>query len=139
MVVTKTLPGERWLQFLINAGCRVEVSQHPDIILSNATIKQLIGTKCDGVIGQLTEVGLVSAGAESSGGGDGGRDEQGGAGEEMVWGWGTGVGQWAAMGGDRASVRGGGRRRARRQGGAEPAGSRMWCSDYEEHTQSHAL
>ncbi|PNW82816.1 hypothetical protein CHLRE_06g295450v5 [Chlamydomonas reinhardtii] len=55
VVVTKTLPGERWLQFLINAGCRVEVSQHPDIILSNATIKQLIGTKCDGVIGQLTE------------------------------------------------------------------------------------
>jgi hydroxypyruvate reductase 1 len=35
---------------------RVEVSQHPDIILSNATIKQLIGDKCDGVIGQLTEV-----------------------------------------------------------------------------------
>ncbi|KAG2450017.1 hypothetical protein HYH02_000121 [Chlamydomonas schloesseri] len=55
VVVTKTLPGERWLQFLINAGCRVEVSRHPDIILTNATIKQLIGTKCDGVIGQLTE------------------------------------------------------------------------------------
>lgn len=35
---------------------RVEVSQHPDIILNNATIKQLIGDKCDGVIGQLTEV-----------------------------------------------------------------------------------
>ncbi|KAG2427951.1 hypothetical protein HXX76_011938 [Chlamydomonas incerta] len=55
VVVTKTLPGERWLQFLINAGCRVEVSKHPDVILSNATIKQLMGTKCDGVIGQLTE------------------------------------------------------------------------------------
>lgn len=25
-------------------------------ILSNATIKELIGDKCDGVIGQLTEV-----------------------------------------------------------------------------------
>jgi hypothetical protein len=35
---------------------RVEVSQHPDIILDNATIKKLIGDKCDGVIGQLTEV-----------------------------------------------------------------------------------
>jgi len=38
---------------------RVEVSQHPDIILDNATIKQLIGNKCDGVIGQLTEVRSV--------------------------------------------------------------------------------
>ena len=57
VIVTKPLPGDRWLQYLVNAGCRVEVSQHPDIILSNATIKQLIGSKCDGVIGQLTEVG----------------------------------------------------------------------------------
>jgi hypothetical protein len=32
------------------------VSQHPDIILDNATVKKLIGDKCDGVIGQLTEV-----------------------------------------------------------------------------------
>lgn len=55
VVVTKNLPGERWLQILTAAGCRVEVSQHPDIILDNATIKKLIGDKCDGVIGQLTE------------------------------------------------------------------------------------
>ncbi|GLI62175.1 hypothetical protein VaNZ11_004758 [Volvox africanus] len=55
VVVTKSLPGDRWLQYLVNADCRVEVCKHPDIILSNATIKQLLGTKCDGVIGQLTE------------------------------------------------------------------------------------
>lgn len=56
VVVTKNLPGERWLQILTAADCRVEVSQHPDIILNNETIKKLIGSKCDGVIGQLTEV-----------------------------------------------------------------------------------
>jgi hypothetical protein len=39
------------------AAC-FQVSQHPDIILDNATIKKLIGDKCDGVIGQLTEVGV---------------------------------------------------------------------------------
>ena len=56
MVVTKPLPGERWLQILTSAGCRVEVSQHEDTILSNSLVKQLIGDRCDGVIGQLTEV-----------------------------------------------------------------------------------
>lgn len=55
VIVTKELPGDRWLQILVQSGCRVEVSKHPDIILSNATIKQFIGSKCDGVIGQLTE------------------------------------------------------------------------------------
>lgn len=55
VVVTKELPGERWLQILKAAGCRVEVSKHPDTILNNSTIKKLIGDKCDGVIGQLTE------------------------------------------------------------------------------------
>ena len=57
VVVTKDLPGDRWLQILTQGGCRVEVSKHHDTILSNATIKKLIGSKCDGVIGQLTEVG----------------------------------------------------------------------------------
>ena len=56
VVVTKALPGDRWLQILTQAGCRVEVSKHHDTILNNATIKKLIGNKCDGVIGQLTEV-----------------------------------------------------------------------------------
>ncbi|GFR52097.1 hypothetical protein Agub_g14610 [Astrephomene gubernaculifera] len=55
VVVTKSLPGDRWLQFLVNAGCRVEVCKHEDIILNNSTIKKLIGSHCDGVIGQLTE------------------------------------------------------------------------------------
>ena len=101
VVVTKNLPGERWLkvltqlarcaafqtftclvllvktavcapeshqvfivkrplansamQVLTAAGCRVEVCTSEDTILDVATIKRLIGKKCDGVIGQLTE------------------------------------------------------------------------------------
>lgn len=60
VVVTKPLPGDRWLEILTAAGCRVEVSQCPDVIQDNATIKKLIGAKCDGVIGQLTEVGVYA-------------------------------------------------------------------------------
>lgn len=56
VVVTKDLPGDRWLQVLTGAGCRVEVCTAPDTILSNDTIKKLMGDKVDGVIGQLTEV-----------------------------------------------------------------------------------
>ncbi len=56
VVVTKDLPGDRWLQVLTSSGCRVEVCTSPDTILSNDTIKKLMGTKVDGVIGQLTEV-----------------------------------------------------------------------------------
>ncbi len=56
MVVTKNLPGERWLKVLTSSGCRVEVCTLEDTILDVATIKKLIGKKCDGVIGQLTEV-----------------------------------------------------------------------------------
>jgi len=55
VIVTKDLPGERWLNVLVNADCRVEVCTHPDTILDVPTIKQLIGSKCDGAIGQLTE------------------------------------------------------------------------------------
>ena len=102
VVVTKNLPGERWLkvltqlarcaaietlhlpclacqkrtvcpsnssalhremtmggvpatQVLTAAGCRVEVCTSEDTILDVPTIKRLIGKKCDGVIGQLTE------------------------------------------------------------------------------------
>ncbi|KAL4426060.1 hypothetical protein ABPG77_007856 [Micractinium sp. CCAP 211/92] len=55
VVVTKALPGDRWLKVLTAAGCRVEVSADPDTILSNDKIKRLIGDKCDGLIGQLTE------------------------------------------------------------------------------------
>jgi len=53
--VTKNLPGDRWIKVLTSAGCRVEICQSEQTILDNATIKNLIGGKCDGVIGQLTE------------------------------------------------------------------------------------
>mmetsp|Transcript_25923 Transcript_25923/g.76833 ORF Transcript_25923/g.76833 Transcript_25923/m.76833 type:complete len:423 (-) Transcript_25923:213-1481(-) len=55
VIVTKELPGDRWLNILTNAGCRVEISKHPDVILSNDIVKKMMGNKCDGVIGQLTE------------------------------------------------------------------------------------
>lgn len=55
VVVTKDLPGQRWVDILTSAGCRVEVCASPDVILSNQTIKTLIGDRCDGVVGQLTE------------------------------------------------------------------------------------
>eukprot|EP00854_Cymbomonas_tetramitiformis_P005529 gene5529-6706_t len=55
VVVTKDLPGKRWLDVLVNADCRVEVCTHPDAILDVAKVKTLISTRCDGVIGQLTE------------------------------------------------------------------------------------
>ena len=58
VIVTKELPGERWLDILTKSGCRVEVSQHEDTILSNSIIKKLLGDKCHGVLGQLTEVRL---------------------------------------------------------------------------------
>jgi hydroxypyruvate reductase 1 len=57
-VVTKPLPGNRWIEVLVAAGARVEVCalDGPEsTILDTATIKELIGTKCDGAIGQLTE------------------------------------------------------------------------------------
>ena len=60
VVVTKPLPGDRWLQVLTAAGARVEVCTDPDTILSNAKVRALIGSKCDGVIGQLTEVRRVA-------------------------------------------------------------------------------
>ncbi len=37
-------------------NCRVEVCTAEKTILSNSDIKQLIGDRCDGVVGQLTEV-----------------------------------------------------------------------------------
>lgn len=42
-------------QVLTSSGCRVEVCTDADTILPNGKIKALIGAKCDGVIGQLTE------------------------------------------------------------------------------------
>ena len=54
VIVTKALPGERWLEILANADCRIEVCRSPDILRVNE-IKAAIGDRCDGVIGQLTE------------------------------------------------------------------------------------
>jgi glycerate dehydrogenase len=54
VVVTKPLPGERWLELLVAADCRVDVcgATRP---LSPAEIAGVVGDSCDGVIAQLTE------------------------------------------------------------------------------------
>lgn len=54
VVVTKELPGERWLEILSRADCRVEICTSTDI-LSAEEIKTAIRDRCDGAIGQLTE------------------------------------------------------------------------------------
>ena len=54
VIVTKELPGSRWLQILAQADCRVEVSTSADI-LPVEEIKAAIGDRCNGGIGQLTE------------------------------------------------------------------------------------
>ncbi len=54
VVVTKELPGSRWLDILTRAGCRVEICTSTDV-LSVGEIKAAMGTRCDGVLGQLTE------------------------------------------------------------------------------------
>jgi hydroxypyruvate reductase 1 len=56
VVVTKNLPGDRWLKVLTSAGCRVEICKSQDTILSNETIKTLLADRpTKGVLGQLTE------------------------------------------------------------------------------------
>ena len=57
VVVTKRLPGKRWLEVLTQRlGARVEImTEHADVIAPTQAIIDLIGDKCDGVIGQLTE------------------------------------------------------------------------------------
>ncbi len=54
VVVTKELPGERWLKILADAGARVEYGTETRILKVNE-IKSAIGDRCDGAIGQLTE------------------------------------------------------------------------------------
>ena len=54
MIVTKRLPGDRWLDILVAADCSVEVCQSDDV-LSVDEITERMGNRCDGVIGQLTE------------------------------------------------------------------------------------
>ena len=54
VVVTKELPGDRWLKILAQAGARVEYGTERRI-LKVREIKAAIGDRCDGAIGQLTE------------------------------------------------------------------------------------
>ncbi len=54
VIVTKELPGDRWLQLLIDADCRIEIAQGEDT-LGVDEIKAAIGDRCDAAIGQLTE------------------------------------------------------------------------------------
>lgn len=54
VIVTKALPGDRWLKTLLDAGCEVEVSTSR-APLPPSKICAAIGDRCHGVIGQLTE------------------------------------------------------------------------------------
>ena len=54
VVVTKELPGDRWLEILAQADSKVEICISTDI-LSAEEIEAAIGDRCDGAIGQLTE------------------------------------------------------------------------------------
>ncbi len=54
VVVTKELPGEKWLEILGGVGCRVEICTDT-AVLTTQEIKAAIGDRCDGAIGQLTE------------------------------------------------------------------------------------
>jgi hydroxypyruvate reductase 1 len=54
VIVTKELPGDRWLEILSHADCRVEVCASTDI-LTVEEIRTAIRDRCDGSIGQLTE------------------------------------------------------------------------------------
>lgn len=54
VIVTKELPGERWLDMLVRADCKVEICTSTDII-GPEEIKAAFGGNCDGAIGQLTE------------------------------------------------------------------------------------
>ncbi|GAB2219472.1 hypothetical protein Droror1_Dr00007108 [Drosera rotundifolia] len=55
VISTKPMPGTRWINLLVEGGCRVEICTQKKTILSVEDIIALIGEKCDGVIGQLTE------------------------------------------------------------------------------------
>ena len=54
VVVTKELPGERWLDILIGADCQVDMCTS-EALLTAEEIEAAIGERCDGAIGQLTE------------------------------------------------------------------------------------
>jgi hydroxypyruvate reductase 1 len=54
VIVTKELPGRKWIDLLEQAGCRIEIGSTPEV-LTVAQIKAVIGEHCDAAIGQLTE------------------------------------------------------------------------------------
>lgn len=54
VIVTKELPGQRWLDILVEAGCRVEVCTATEV-LTREEIQAAFGDRCEGAIGQLTE------------------------------------------------------------------------------------
>ena len=54
ILVTKKLPGQRWMDILTAADCRIEISTSTSI-LRTGEIKAGLCADCDGVIGQLTE------------------------------------------------------------------------------------
>src|SRR5437867_11982560 len=56
VVVTKVLPGRRWLEVLTSAGCEAAVATSREA-LSPAVIRAGLGRRADGAIGQLTEPG----------------------------------------------------------------------------------
>ena len=69
VIVTRELPGERWLEILIHAGLRVEVRMSPEKPSIEGIISA-IGNRCSGAIGQLTETwqdGLFSVLADAGG------------------------------------------------------------------------
>ena len=54
VIVTRELPGGRWLDLLAKADCRVEICTDDDILKAEE-IEIAMADRCDGVIGQLTE------------------------------------------------------------------------------------
>ena len=54
VLVTKELPGTRWLEILTTADCRVDIGTATEV-LSISDIVSALGPHCDGAIGQLTE------------------------------------------------------------------------------------
>ncbi len=54
IIITKALPGTRWLEILTGSGCRVEVCTS-EATLEKDGIIEALGRECAGAIGQLTE------------------------------------------------------------------------------------
>ena len=54
VIVTKTLPGSRWIDILAAADCQVDVCQEKSALDIEA-IRAAMGNRCHGAIGQLTE------------------------------------------------------------------------------------